>query len=112
MTIMEPRQPITALSKARGAAAVYPPRPPIPIRKPVMRTYFSGSNQLVRIFIVGTKTIATPSPTMVRANIAVLALQAKPKMMAPAAAKAKKKVMERRGPQESAKSPAGICINA
>ena len=72
----------------------------------------SRLNQWVSTFMVGTKIMATPMPTRVRAAMAGPMEPARPSQMEPMPARMKNRVMVLRGPQESDKSPAGICMRA
>ena len=96
-----PRQPILSLSQARGREAVYAPSPPTAMSMPVIRENSSVLNQLVITFMVGTKSIATPRPTSIRARMANPIDSTMPNKMEAAPARAKKTVMVLRGPQES-----------
>ncbi len=108
----ERRQPIQLLRRARGVAAVREPRPPMTMRIAVIVANSLTRNHSASTFMVGTKSMATPSPTRVRPMMAQKAEGAKPKRMEPMVATLKNRVMDRRGPHESERRPAGSCMRA
>ncbi len=77
-----------------------------------MRANSVGRNHSTRIFRVETKSMATPAPTRALPAMAQRIVGASPRRTAPAAARRKKTEIVRRGPQESARSPAGSCMAA
>ncbi len=106
------RQPIRLLTQTSGVAAIREPTPPKAMRIPVMVANSLIWNHSARIFMVGTKSMATPSPTKVLPTMARDTEGARPRMTDPINATIKKRVMVFRGPQESDKSPAGNCMAA
>ena len=105
-------QPIRLLSRARGVAAARDPIPPIAMRIPVIMANSFFLNHSARIFMVGTKSMATPNPTRVRPRIAQDTEGAIPRIIAPIKAIQKKTEMVFRGPHESESRPAGSCTAA
>jgi len=106
------RHPIAPESRTSGVAADKEPIPPMAIRIPVIGANSTGVNHSDSIFMVGTKSMATPTPTSKRPAIAIAADEANPSRTEPTKATRKKTVIVLRGPQESESSPAGSCMAA
>jgi hypothetical protein len=82
------------------------------MKRPVMVANSLAWNHWERIFRVQTKRVDTPRPTMTLPVTAQKGDDAMARRTDPALAMMRKRLMVRRGPQESESSPVGICMRA